>query len=192
MASDTTARYIVIPNWDRLQHYKDRQPAWIKLHLDLLGNDAWLDLSTDDRCLLITIWMLVGRYGNGRVKADLRWLQGQANLPLSNRYRGLHRLNEAGFIHFSASPVARPNRSLEEDKRKKKEGSNEPSFKEGDARANGAAPNGAAAREKEFTVAVATATAWLETDTLDHVTHTVRQEWPALADRILAQLGAPA
>ena len=130
-----TRGYIVIPNWDTFQHYKDRRPAWVKLHLDLLGNDAWLDLSAEDRCLLITIWMLVGRYGNGRVNASLRWLQAQANLPLSNRYRGLERLNHAGFIQFSASPLPAPAASPE------KEGSKEP--KKEETRASASQPRAA-------------------------------------------------
>lgn len=90
--------WIYVEHWDRFQHYHDRAPAWIKLHLVLLGNDAWLELSTSDRCLLITVWMLTGRYGNGRVKADEVWLKSQAKA-----HRGkLKRLEDAGFIRIRA------------------------------------------------------------------------------------------
>ena len=29
-------------NWDKFQHYKDRDPVWIKLHPELLDNDDYL------------------------------------------------------------------------------------------------------------------------------------------------------
>ena len=39
----TAERYIVIPNWDEFQHYKDKtRPAWIKLYPRLLRNDEFL------------------------------------------------------------------------------------------------------------------------------------------------------
>jgi len=137
--------YIVIPNWERFQQARPNA-TWIKLHLDLLGNDAWFDLSPADRCLLITIWMLAGRYGNGRVKADRRWLQGQANLPLSNRYRGLERLNHAGFIEFIGVPRAGATRE---------EGSKEP-IEEKRARPD-AAKSGTERRSEEEPAAWSTA-----------------------------------
>lgn len=177
----TTGRgYIVIPNWDKFQHYKDRQPAWIKLHLKFLGNDAWLDLSTPDRCLLICIWMLIGRYGNGRLKADERWLKGQAKAHKSS----LDRLNQAGFIEFSASALPEPVYSAE------KEGSKEPKEKEKDAHANEAALNGFDAhahREKRITNAIAAAVSWRD-DGDPHLEHTIRGAWPDLADDIINRL----
>lgn len=105
--------WIYVANWDKFQHYKNRhQPSWIKLHLDLLGNDAWLDLSAPDKVLLLTIWMLTGRYGNGRLKSDERWLKSQAKAHKSS----LHRLVQAGFLTISASkaaPARRPDASPE-------------------------------------------------------------------------------
>lgn len=131
--------YIYIPNWDEFQHYKDRQPKWIKLHLSLMGSDAWLDLSPSDRCLLIGIWMCIGRYGNGAVRGDERWLKSQLNLKKGS----LQRLNDAGFIRIRASkPVPKPHKPASAEK----EGSNEP--KEGERR-DSAAPNGAAPTPEE-------------------------------------------
>jgi hypothetical protein len=172
----TDRGYIVIPNWDRFQHYKDRAPAWIKLHLSFLGNDAWLELSTADRCLLICIWMLIGRYGNGRLKADERWLKSQAKAHKSS----LTRLNDAGFIQFSASPVA------EMPARAEVEGSKEPKK---ESAASGARRNGAARRrQKELAVATAQATEWMAEDAPHLVHRTVRETWPDLADSIIAGL----
>ena len=38
-------RWIVVHNWDRFQRYKDRDPAWIKLYLELNARDDWLELT---------------------------------------------------------------------------------------------------------------------------------------------------
>ena len=101
--------YIYVKNWTRFQHpdaLRSGHMPWLKLHTDLLGNDAWLDLSAEDRCLLQTIWMLTARYGYGRVSADQRWLMSQAKLPYGPRSRNLERLNHAGFITIRASKAA--------------------------------------------------------------------------------------
>ena len=176
--------YIVIPNWDRFQHYKDRQPAWIKLHLKLLGNDAWLELSTPDRCLLFTIWMLVGRYGNGRLKADERWLKGQAKAHKSS----LARLNQAGFINFSASALPEPVYSAE------KEGSKEPKKEKESARANGAAVNGSyATRQKVLANAIAGARSLVDGEPPHIAEKTIREAYDDdLVPGILAALLKPA
>lgn len=126
--------WIYVTNWNAdkngrggLQHYHDRAPSWIKLHLKLLGNDAWLELSAEDRVLLITIWMLTGRYGNGRVKADQRWLMEQAKLSYGPRSRNLERLNHAGFITIKSRRGLEPVYPL---RTTEKEGSKEPKKRE--------------------------------------------------------------
>jgi hypothetical protein len=98
--------YIYVVDWERFQHYKDRRPPWIKLYVDLLSNDEWLALEPADKVLLQTIWMLTALHGHGRVIAVLSQLQAAANLPLSNRYQGLERLKDAGFIEVRASKGA--------------------------------------------------------------------------------------
>lgn len=92
------AAYIYIPNWDRFQHYHDRvNTRWIKLHIDVLLNDVW-EIRPDDRCVLITIWMLVAKAGQGRVKADQRAILAHAKVPFGPRSRNLQRLEQAGYI----------------------------------------------------------------------------------------------
>jgi hypothetical protein len=112
--------YIYVKDWDTHQPRSDKPNLpWIRLQTALLGDDAWLDLEPADSKLLVTIWLLSQRYGHGRVKANLTWLQSQANLPLSNRYRGLERLVEAGLITLSSTqaPHKRPTKGGLEEKR---------------------------------------------------------------------------
>ncbi len=91
--------FIYVKNWDRFQHYKNRRPAWIKLHLDLQNNQEYLALTPSNRLLLQQVWMSVAEFGNGRVIADQIALRSRANLQQGN----LEALNRAGFIEVRAS-----------------------------------------------------------------------------------------
>ena len=106
--------YVYVPNWEEHQPRSDRPNLpWLRLHTKLLGSPAWLNLSCEDRCLLIAIWMLIQRYGNGCLMADQRWLMNQANVPFGARSKNLERLVQAGFIELSTTK-AEPNGGLEE------------------------------------------------------------------------------
>lgn len=55
---------IAIKNWERFQHYKDRDPPWIKLYRDMLTSEPWL-LGTDlSRLVQVAITLLAARYQN--------------------------------------------------------------------------------------------------------------------------------
>jgi uncharacterized phage protein (TIGR02220 family) len=47
-----------IKDWDQFQHFKDRNPIWIKLYRTLLDNIEWHKLSGDDAKALVMIWLL--------------------------------------------------------------------------------------------------------------------------------------
>ena len=119
MTEDTSQPrlYLYVKDWERHQPRADRPNLpWLRLHTDLLGNDAWLELSTADRCLLIGIWMVTQRYGNGRLLADERWLKSQAKAHKSS----LDRLVQAGFVELSTTK-AEPFGALEEKRIERKE-----------------------------------------------------------------------
>jgi hypothetical protein len=50
--------WIEIANWDRFQHYKDRNPPWIKNYTELLHNPNYLGLSARHRGILHGLWLL--------------------------------------------------------------------------------------------------------------------------------------
>ena len=55
---------IAVKNWERFQHYKDRDPPWIKLYRDVLTSESWV-LGTDaSRLVQIAITLLAARYQN--------------------------------------------------------------------------------------------------------------------------------
>lgn len=50
--------------WDKYQHYKDRDPPWVKLYRDTLTTEAWV-LGTDlSRLVQLASTMLAARYSN--------------------------------------------------------------------------------------------------------------------------------
>ena len=58
------AAVIRIRGWDRFQHYKDRDPPWVKLYRDLLTTESWV-LGTDlSRLVQVASILLAARYSN--------------------------------------------------------------------------------------------------------------------------------
>ena len=115
MTDDTSRLYIHVKRWSEHQPRADRPNLpWIRLQTSLLGNDAWLELSAPDLKLLICVWLLTQRYGNGHLLADERWLKGQAKAHKSS----LQRLVQAGFLTLSTTK-GEPNGGLEENRGEK-------------------------------------------------------------------------
>lgn len=118
--------WIEIPEWRRFQHYRDRNPNWIKNYPELLSKDEYLALSFHARGVLHGLWMEYAR-SNGQLRggtvADSRQLRDgivAAPRQLRGSFSAISRqlggrvtaatlvsLNHAGFIRFSASkPLA--------------------------------------------------------------------------------------
>lgn len=78
------AETLSIVGWDRFQHYKDRDPPWIKLYRDLLTTESWV-LGTDlSRLVQVASLLLAARYTN---KIPLQWklLRKVASLDCSEK-----------------------------------------------------------------------------------------------------------
>ena len=99
----TDEQWIVVPNWDKFQHYKDRRPVWIKVYTELVHKDEWRRLSNAECGLLVRIW-IESALGDGQISTrSLREVCGK-----SFRTEHLASLNHAGFIALSDSkPLAR-------------------------------------------------------------------------------------
>jgi hypothetical protein len=50
-----------IRNWDKYQHYSDRNPPWIKLHFELLTSRDWVTLDDASRVLAVASMLLASR-----------------------------------------------------------------------------------------------------------------------------------
>ena len=101
-------RWIVIPSWDRFQHYGNRSPIWIKNYTRLLSSSEYLSLSVRSRGILHGIWLLyASSWGElGASPAQLGRMLGLSEV----RTRDIQRLVDAGFIEVSASKPLAQNR----------------------------------------------------------------------------------
>jgi hypothetical protein len=113
-------RYIVIPRWEEFQHYRDRDPVWVKVYTRLLSDDGFRDLTFHQRGVLVSLWIEYARSGR-----QLRDNTATLTRQLGGRVmtRDIEALTHAGFITFSASaPLAQS-----KNKRKNKNSSKDPS-----------------------------------------------------------------
>ena len=63
-----------VRNWEAFQHYKDRNPPWIKLHNHLLDDYEFESLPDNTKCHLLCIWMLASRTNN-KMMFDNSWVK---------------------------------------------------------------------------------------------------------------------
>jgi hypothetical protein len=57
-------KYIELVNWREYQHYKDRNPPWIKLYARLLDSYQWVDLSDASKLLHMVLFLVASRTNN--------------------------------------------------------------------------------------------------------------------------------
>ena len=88
--------YYRIVEWSRYQHYKDRDPPWIKLHRDLLTSQTWVMLADAGRALAVAC-MLVAAGTENRIPADPNYLKRRAYL---NKDPDFASLVEVGFLEL--------------------------------------------------------------------------------------------
>lgn len=112
--------FIIIPRWDSpdgFQHYKDRDPKWIKVYTRLLDDDSYLSLTVTQRAVLHGLWLMYAKSA-GKVPENTSKLSRRLGIRVTKRT--LDALNQAGFIEFS---LAEPEQvvSLEKRREEKKE-----------------------------------------------------------------------
>lgn len=97
-------RRIEVCNWNKFQHYKDRDPPWIKNYTRLLADHNYLSLTLRQRGILHGLWLLYAASGRdlGHSPAQIGSMLGQERV----RTRDLERLEQAGFIRTFASARA--------------------------------------------------------------------------------------
>lgn len=53
-----TAGYLRVKKWKDWQHYKDREPPWVKLHRKLLGDSDFMALEEWEQWQLVRVWIV--------------------------------------------------------------------------------------------------------------------------------------
>lgn len=68
------AYVLAITKWAEFQHYKDRDPPWVKLYRDTLTSEVWTSGSNLSRLLQVASTMLAARYRN-KIPANFEHLK---------------------------------------------------------------------------------------------------------------------
>ena len=75
-------------HWEFYQHYKDRDPPWIKLHVSILSSSAWVRLDNCGRVLAIAC-MVIASKNKGQFEADAQYLKRVAYLDFEPDFNAL-------------------------------------------------------------------------------------------------------
>lgn len=112
-------------NWGEFQHYRDRAPAWIKLHRNLLDNYEFQCLPVASRALAPMLWLIASEDDKGIIDADPKKLGFRLRMTSTQVTDALNPLIEGGFfsvVQDASSPLAETERiaSLEEEEENKR------------------------------------------------------------------------
>lgn len=105
--------YLSVPNWSEFQHYKRRNPPWIKLHNRLADDYTFASLPDAAKGHLVMIWLLASRMDN-RIPADAAWIAQRISAvePVD-----IQALVAAGFLveQVASKPLAQGEQVAERD-----------------------------------------------------------------------------
>jgi hypothetical protein len=96
--------YFEIKNWRKHQHYRDRNPPWIKLHVEILSSQDWVMLS-DASKLLAVVCMVIAAKADGKVPNNPTYIKRVAYLDHEPKLNDLIR---CGFL---VNPLAHDSES---------------------------------------------------------------------------------
>jgi hypothetical protein len=94
--------FFQIVNWKQFQHYRHRNPPWIKLHRELLISRAWISATDADRALMVAL-MLIAAETENLIPADPGYVRRRAYL---NTEPNFSRLLEVGFLESASKKLA--------------------------------------------------------------------------------------
>ena len=87
-------KFISVKNFERFQHYRDRNPPWIKLYVSVLSNYEFSSLPDASKAHLILIWILASQLKN-KIPYDPTWIRNQIG---AKQEIDLDLLRDHGFL----------------------------------------------------------------------------------------------
>lgn len=89
---------LVVKNWSNFQHYKDRNPPWIKLHKTLLDDFTFHRLPVASKALAPCIWLLASESEDGSVAHDPEMIAFRLRMTVKEVEAAIQPLVSAGFL----------------------------------------------------------------------------------------------
>lgn len=95
-------------NWEKFQHYKDRNPPWIKLHRDLMIDRAFMSLPLASKALAPFFWLLASESHSkdGTFNASDEELEFRLRISIKEIREGRKSLIEKGFFAHASNTQA--------------------------------------------------------------------------------------
>ena len=90
-------RYLRVRNFDAFQHYKERNPIWIKLYCSLLDDYDFAQLSDETKFHAVGLMLLASRLNN-KFPDDELWLRAKIN---AEKRIDLEKLLEIEFLEVA-------------------------------------------------------------------------------------------
>lgn len=101
--------FLKVRNWETFQHYKNRNPPWIKLATDTFQNYDFGRLQDASKLLAICIWTLAARSEvgeSGSIPNDLDWIKSQCGLGSEITKKNMQELIDKGFMFLDSNALA--------------------------------------------------------------------------------------
>lgn len=89
-------KFFRIRNWEKYQHYKHRNPPWIKIHFELLSSQDWVNANESTRNLMI-VCILIASRNDGNLAADEHYLKRVSHMRKLPNFKPLI---ESGFLEI--------------------------------------------------------------------------------------------
>jgi hypothetical protein len=108
---------LVPKNWREFQHYKDRNPPWIRLHRKLLDDRAFQSLPVASRALAPMLWLLASESKEGAFDGSVEELAFRLRCSEKEIAAGLQPLIDKGFFCLerdASKPLAEGERDAPE------------------------------------------------------------------------------
>ena len=94
----SVADRILVKNWERFQHYRNRRPPWIKLHRTLLDDPLFLRLPLASMALAPLLWLLASETDDGSIPVGADDLAFRLRISEKVVRDGLAGLIASGFL----------------------------------------------------------------------------------------------
>ncbi|TQV80332.1 hypothetical protein [Denitrobaculum tricleocarpae] len=98
-------QYILPKGWKDFQHYKDRDPKWIKLHLSLLNDYKFRRMTETQQLICIKLWLLFAEQ-NQDLALDTRFISGRMGISSIVLGRVISVLVSNDFIELVDKPAS--------------------------------------------------------------------------------------
>jgi len=97
---------LIPKNWAVFQHYKDRNPPWIKLHRETLNDRTFMTLPIASKALAPLMWLLASESKNGVFDGSVDDLMFRLHITKKEYEDGVKPLIDKGFFEIDSGVLA--------------------------------------------------------------------------------------